>query len=298
MMLNQFGPENSNSGFVSGFFENLVSRSGAAAPSRDSSLWFVRHFAGIATVRDSFPLLQSTLRLANALGFAVSDTICNPENIFRASGLPPPPAVMHCVDSLAGFAYARSANPRDDGSVDMYANQEFRDHVVPLDKLQQCWATNEREMLSLFVHPEDAPIMPFESGRFLSQVVGGLSSQANSGALTHQSQKMVRILVDGEYVPCHTMIKACSVDHSIYFGFFWTKVTVSASGDSGQAAASLIDLNHGPSTAGASLSPFAVYPFPSTVPALEAAADCTDPSLISPISDSEFDNLFNAVISW
>lgn len=73
----------------------------------------------------------------------------------RPAGMPSPPGVIHCVEALPGFSFARSANPCADGTVDIICNRAFCAHVCPLDTLRSTWRTNEKEMLSLFIHPED-----------------------------------------------------------------------------------------------------------------------------------------------
>ena len=143
----------------------------------------------------------------------------------RLAGLPPPEGVVHCVYGLPGFAFARAADPSTDGSIDLIVNPAFEQHVCSLDVLRACWSGNETEMLSLFIHKEDVGILPRETGSFLSRAAVPLVAGVNSPQpVVHPTQRVVRLLVDGSYVACNTMIKACAVEGQIYFGFFLTPI--------------------------------------------------------------------------
>ena len=172
-MAKQWGGRNSCADFLVGFFSGSRVDLGEM-PDRESILWLLRHWASIAAVRNSYMLLQSALGLAAAFSFPVTQITLGLESSMTPVGLPPPSAVVQCVDALPGFAYARSANPRSDGTVDLYANPAFREHVCSLEALHRCWAANEREMLSLFIHKDDLSILPHETGQFLAQVISGL----------------------------------------------------------------------------------------------------------------------------
>ena len=289
----ELGQQNSCADFLTGFF--------SGSPSLDSIMWLIRHWAGIASARNSHSLLKCALSLASACQIAVASVLFQPD---IAAGLAAPPSVVHCVETLPGFGFARAANPCIDGTIGLVCNRAFREHVCTMERLHATWRANEREMLSLFIHPEDLyaaaqlfpscptplastpwtfgpdlppssrrhhsrfltsssvvstspvslslisprilcagrrSILPHETGVFLSCVAGLLRALINSAPVTHSTQRVVRLLVDGEYVACHAMIKACSVDGSIYFGFFLTPVAAPPA----IAAASLLELTHG-----------------------------------------------------
>jgi len=212
-MQRDWGANNSCAHFLQGFFA-------PGTPSPGATKWLLQHWTGLATARNSYGLLDGATRLASMCDVPVADLIVNSQSSIRPAGLPPPEPVVHCVDSLPGYGYARSANPCSDGSVDLYVNAAFREHVCTPEKLHSCWEANENEMLSLFLHPDDVHILPQETGKFLAQVVAQLLETPDVGALTHATQRIVRTRVDGEYVRCHGKIKACSIDGCIYFGFF------------------------------------------------------------------------------
>ena len=93
-----------------GFFRD------GAPPSRESLLWLLRHWAGIASVRNSHAMLSQMLRLATACGISVSDVLLGIEASVRNVGLPIPPDLLRAINLLPGFGYARSASPCADGT--------------------------------------------------------------------------------------------------------------------------------------------------------------------------------------
>ena len=240
-ILAEWGTHNSCTEFLRGFF-----RSGP--PTQDAVAWLLRHWALLATVRDCNALMTSTVSLAGACNVPVASLVLGLEKSMRAAELPSPDGVVHCVNSLPGFAFARNANPSSDGSIDLIVNAAFEEHVCAQKALKACWSANEAEMLSMFVHHEDVPILPRETGIFLSKVVTSLLASGTSPApLVHPTQRVVRLLVDGRYIACHAKIKACAVEGAIYFGFFLQPLAAAP----GQADASytLLDLMHAGSLA-------------------------------------------------
>lgn len=236
-VITEWGENNSCTEFLRGFFSG-------DPPNRATITWLLRHWAVLATVRNSSALMTSTLSLAGACHVAMASVVLQLEASMRPAGLLPPEGVVHCVDALPGFAFARCANPSTDGSLDIVINKSFRERVCGLDALRKCWSANEREMLSLFIHEEDISILPRETGIFLARQVIPLTSAINSPEpLVHPTQRVVRLKVDGSYIACHMVIKACSVDAIIYFGFFLTPVsTPSAQADASYTLLELMQL--------------------------------------------------------
>ena len=235
----EWGKSNSCTAFLRGFFRD-------ALPSRDAVTWLLRHWALLATMRECAALMNSTINLASTCGVPISHVVLGLERSMRPAGLPPPEGVVHCVYGLPGFAFARAADPSTDGSIDLIVNPAFEQHVCSLDVLRACWSGNETEMLSLFIHKEDVGILPRETGSFLSRAAVPLVAGVNSPQpVVHPTQRVVRLLVDGSYVACNTMIKACAVEGQIYFGFFLTPIAAPP----GQTDASytLLHLMHTPS---------------------------------------------------
>lgn len=230
----ELGPRNSCTEFLNGFFSG-------PAPSREAVVWLLRHFALLATVRDSSTLMAGIIKVAQTCQITVASVVMHLESSMRPAGLPPPAGVQHCVDNLAKFAYARCASPSTDSTIDLVVNKAFQERVCSVEALKACWDTNESEMLSLFLHKEDLSILPRETGAFLSRVVVQLQGVFNSPQpAVHPVQRVVRLLVDGEYVACQATIKACSVEGVIYFGFFLSPVAAPPS--QADASYALLDL--------------------------------------------------------
>jgi len=266
-MAKEWGPQNCCADFLQGFFAG-------PPPSAESILWLLRHWATVATVRNSHVLLQRTLDLAGACNIAVGSLVYRLESALRPAAHSPP-AVVHCVEAMPGFGMARSANPMSNGSIDVICNRAFREHVLGPEQLLATWHANDVEMLSRFVHPEDVHILPHETGRFFSQMAGVLQTLMNSAPATHPTQRVVRILIDGAYVTCHAIIKACSADGTLYFGFFLSPVAAPPA----LAAASLLELTHAfvhKAADGASSAAPAAPAFENVSSAVSAAGSSTE----------------------
>jgi len=286
-MQRDWGANNSCAHFVQGFFA-------PGNPNPQAIKWLLHHWMGLATARNSYGLLDGTIRLAAMCDVAVSDLVVGSQSSIRPTGLPPPDPVVHCVDSLPGYGYARSANPRSDGSVDLYVNAAFREHVCAVERLHGCWEANENEMLSLFIHPDDIHVLPQETGKFLAQVVGELLETPEVGALTHATQRIVRARVDGEYVRCHGKIKACSIDGCIYFGFFLLpleadELALQPAGQLGpltsseECAASLLKLTDVHAYADSTAPYVPLLPLTTTPPVEFSECDPIDPDMTDPL---------------
>lgn len=150
-MIREAGRKDSCAYFLLGFFQDKVE-----LPPQASLLFLLRYWAEMATAKNSHSALKDTLSLAVALGISVADVVGLPmRSGLKPSDLPPPLGLVTLLDALPGFTFARSAHPRPDGSVSLYANQAFRDGICSLETLRAAWAPNTLPMLSKFVHHDD-----------------------------------------------------------------------------------------------------------------------------------------------
>lgn len=218
------GSRNSCASFLRGFF--------AGPPaSRDSLAWFLRHWTVLASVRKSCALSTCTRILSRALGFPLAQVEDNLSGFMPAAGGQPPRALAQHLTGerqRCGFVFARSANPCVDGSLVLDGCHAFQARVCPLDQLRDVWRSNASEMLPLFIHEDDVPAVPFETGRYLSRVSGRLSgptddSSAGDGPIApHDLGRPLRLKVDGQWVPCHVRIQALAIEGHIYLCFHMT----------------------------------------------------------------------------
>ena len=227
----------------------------AAVPSRDAVYWAVRHLACLATVQDSKPLFEGTMRLAACYAIPMSELVLGLD-----LEMTPPMSeggieqMWRQVEQLSAengdFYFSRSLNPMRTGDLVICTTQNFGAQVCTAEALQAHWKSARDEashatLWDAFIHRDDLAVIPTALGRIVASME--TFDRAKLEGKCQQTTSLFRMKirqphgvggsVSSAYVPCQA-----EVHLGCFGGAFW--ICVKATPLIPAASAALVPLSH------------------------------------------------------
>jgi len=140
----------------------------SSTPPRSMLRVLLREWAAIALARNGWALMQSTMAMAKECGMNVAELMAGVERVLLPSSPPPLPIAERLRDS-SGLFLVRRHVPTPDGDFVTDANDAFVRRVCSIEDMKACWRSNQTDVLSLFVHPDDSQTLPRAIGNLIAQ---------------------------------------------------------------------------------------------------------------------------------
>lgn len=116
----------------------------------------LRHMAAIARQRNAYKLMTIVIRECQLRGIALNDVLApvDEQELGPLSSFHPS-ETLRVMSASQGYAMCRTVSAS--GRNAFYTNPAFENEVISCAALEDCYARNEREVITLLIHPDDLP---------------------------------------------------------------------------------------------------------------------------------------------
>ena len=137
-------------------------------------LTFLRDWAATALARNSYAMLQDTMRLASSCSFRCGDVMKNLDNRLLLNQ--PTQQLVARVNSSMALTYARRHAVAPDGNLEMVTNSKWDEKLASGQTMREWWGLHHKEVLSILIHSDDHIHMYHGIGRLMSQLISHVSN--------------------------------------------------------------------------------------------------------------------------